>query len=123
MTMPHLMNCDHSGDGWCLDCVNKLYIENEQLQTYIRKLKDAQQSWADATNHENQALHDEISQLQFENKKLKREVHKLEEERGRLLRSEITYSVIPMLTEHDIDRMTRETAKRIEEAKRQAEEE
>lgn len=25
MTMPHLMNCDHSDDGWCLDCVKKLW--------------------------------------------------------------------------------------------------
>ncbi len=25
MTMPHLMNCQHSGDGWCLDCVKELY--------------------------------------------------------------------------------------------------
>lgn len=24
MTMPTLMNCPHSGDGWCLDCVSKL---------------------------------------------------------------------------------------------------
>lgn len=25
MTMPNLMNCDHSGDGWCLGCVKKLH--------------------------------------------------------------------------------------------------
>lgn len=25
MTMPHLMNCDHSETGWCLDCVKTLY--------------------------------------------------------------------------------------------------
>lgn len=25
MTMPHLMNCDHSEDGWCLDCVGRLH--------------------------------------------------------------------------------------------------
>ena len=25
MTMPHLMNCDHSDDGWCLDCVKELH--------------------------------------------------------------------------------------------------
>jgi hypothetical protein len=24
VTMPHLMNCDHSDSGWCLDCVKKL---------------------------------------------------------------------------------------------------
>lgn len=27
MTMPHLMNCDHSDSGWCLKCVNALYDE------------------------------------------------------------------------------------------------
>ena len=25
MTMPHLTNCPHSGDGWCLACVGELY--------------------------------------------------------------------------------------------------
>lgn len=24
MTMPALMNCEHSADGWCLECVRKL---------------------------------------------------------------------------------------------------
>lgn len=28
MTMPHLMNCPHSEDGWCLDCVKELW-DNE----------------------------------------------------------------------------------------------
>lgn len=27
MTMPHLMNCEHSEDGWCLDCVHSLWEE------------------------------------------------------------------------------------------------
>ena len=25
MTMPHLMNCAHSEDGWCLECVKELH--------------------------------------------------------------------------------------------------
>lgn len=25
MTMPHLMNCQHSHDGWCLRCVKELH--------------------------------------------------------------------------------------------------
>lgn len=36
--MPHMMNCTHSGEGWCLECVEKvaeqvarLTAENEQL--------------------------------------------------------------------------------------------
>ena len=32
MTMPHLMNCNHSEDGWCLDCVKKLWEENHELR-------------------------------------------------------------------------------------------
>lgn len=30
MTMPHLMNCRHSEDGWCLACVEKLQHERDQ---------------------------------------------------------------------------------------------
>jgi hypothetical protein len=33
MTMPHLMNCDHSDSGWCLDCVKKLHDEWEERFT------------------------------------------------------------------------------------------
>lgn len=29
MTMPHLMNCPHQGEGWCLACVKQLWEENE----------------------------------------------------------------------------------------------
>lgn len=32
MTMPHLMNCAHSPDGWCLDCVAKLAADNDHLR-------------------------------------------------------------------------------------------
>jgi len=32
MTMPHLMNCEHQADGWCLDCVGKLQAECEALR-------------------------------------------------------------------------------------------
>lgn len=27
MTMPHLMNCEHSESGWCIPCVKRLYEE------------------------------------------------------------------------------------------------
>lgn len=27
MTMPHLMNCSHSEEGWCLSCVKELWEE------------------------------------------------------------------------------------------------
>ena len=32
MTMPSLMNCSHSGDGWCLKCVKKQQDRVEQLE-------------------------------------------------------------------------------------------
>lgn len=32
MTMPHLMNCDHSEEGWCLGCVKKLWEEKEAIE-------------------------------------------------------------------------------------------
>ena len=31
MTMPHLMNCSHDSDGWCLDCVKKLWDEKQAI--------------------------------------------------------------------------------------------
>lgn len=31
MTMPHLMNCQHSEDGWCLECVKGIEKERERL--------------------------------------------------------------------------------------------
>ena len=36
MTMPHLMNCPHMGDGWCLDCVA------EQWEQLAALRKDAE---------------------------------------------------------------------------------
>lgn len=30
MTMPHIMNCEHSEEGWCLDCVKKMHDEMEK---------------------------------------------------------------------------------------------
>lgn len=33
MTMPHLMNCDHSDEGWCLHCVQSL--EKEKYDAVI----------------------------------------------------------------------------------------
>ena len=41
MTMPHLMNCLHSEDGWCLDCVKELWEEKQRETT--RTPKDLQQ--------------------------------------------------------------------------------
>lgn len=35
MTVPHLMNCPHSDDGWCLDCVVRLSEENRVLRERV----------------------------------------------------------------------------------------
>lgn len=32
MTMPHLMNCAHSAEGWCLECVGHLHSEVQNAQ-------------------------------------------------------------------------------------------
>jgi hypothetical protein len=40
MTMPHLSNCVHQGDGWCLDCVKILWEKNEKLEMENKNLKD-----------------------------------------------------------------------------------
>lgn len=32
MTVPHLMNCPHSDEGWCLDCVAALGNKNWELR-------------------------------------------------------------------------------------------
>lgn len=38
MTMPHLMNCDHSADSWCLDCVKEMY---EDMRDRVEVLETA----------------------------------------------------------------------------------
>lgn len=32
MTMPYLMNCSHSPDGWCLSCVKELAAQLEEAR-------------------------------------------------------------------------------------------
>lgn len=47
MTMPHLMNCSHQGEGWCLDCVKQLQQEVEKIQvecvSYATAAKEAEE--------------------------------------------------------------------------------
>jgi fatty acid/phospholipid biosynthesis enzyme len=33
--MPHLMNCGHSDDGWCLDCVKAQHAEITDLRARL----------------------------------------------------------------------------------------
>lgn len=40
MTMPHLMNCSHSEDGWCLACVKELWEEKYQLEEGLEGMKE-----------------------------------------------------------------------------------
>ena len=39
MTMPHLMNCDHSGSGWCLACVKALHDEKEAIREALDRAR------------------------------------------------------------------------------------
>lgn len=39
MTMPHLMNCDHSEEGWCLGCVKALWEEKRELEEECERLE------------------------------------------------------------------------------------
>ncbi len=41
MTMPHLMNCSHSDDSWCLDCVKQLYDEDQAKIKRLQGIKAA----------------------------------------------------------------------------------
>lgn len=38
MTMPHLMNCQHSEDAWCLSCVKELWNEMEEWKSSAERL-------------------------------------------------------------------------------------
>ena len=38
MTIPTLMNCSHSPDGWCLTCVSELQSKVLRLQKLITRL-------------------------------------------------------------------------------------
>lgn len=35
MTMPHLMNCSHSEDGWCLKCVKEQWQEMQFVKDVL----------------------------------------------------------------------------------------
>ena len=39
MTIPWLMNCDHQGEGWCLECVGKLARERDAALAELTALK------------------------------------------------------------------------------------
>lgn len=41
MTMPHLMNCPHLADGWCLTCVGAQYDKKEEAVELVRAFMHA----------------------------------------------------------------------------------
>jgi len=41
MTMPHLMNCPHRGDGWCLTCVAQMHDELDAMKAKARSVPEA----------------------------------------------------------------------------------
>jgi hypothetical protein len=45
MTMPHLMNCLHSEDGWCLDCVKELWEQKQRETERIEFLATCDDGW------------------------------------------------------------------------------
>lgn len=48
MTMPHLMNCPHQGEGWCLNCVKEM---GERLIEAIKNIDQLKRELGRA-NHE-----------------------------------------------------------------------
>ena len=47
MTMPHLMNCEHSGEGWCLDCVRSQRNETTHYRELLEQIsKDTRKTRA-----------------------------------------------------------------------------
>jgi regulator of RNase E activity RraB len=56
MTMPHLMNCSHIDDGWCVECVKSIgeelithaeIIENQrkQIETLYKAIEILKRGW------------------------------------------------------------------------------
>ena len=45
MTMPHLMNCGHKNDGWCLECVRELWDEKEVYRLNAEHFESERDRW------------------------------------------------------------------------------
>lgn len=39
MTMPHLMNCSHQGEGWCLKCVKRMHARLAAAKKKVTELE------------------------------------------------------------------------------------
>ena len=40
MTMPHLENCPHDSNGWCLDCVKRMHDRLETMEFTANMMYD-----------------------------------------------------------------------------------
>ena len=45
MTIPHMMNCAHDGNGWCLKCVQELHAEAEQSEFQHQRWRANCKQW------------------------------------------------------------------------------
>jgi hypothetical protein len=60
MTMPHLMNCPHSADGWCLDCVKELH---DRFQARVNDFMTADSKAVAALQAENDSLREDVATM------------------------------------------------------------
>lgn len=45
--VPHLMNCPHDGDGWCLECVGRLAAEAAKARDVLLQIEQVGHNPAD----------------------------------------------------------------------------
>ena len=60
MTMPHLENCSHSGDGWCLACVSKLNARHDELRDALRLARRRLDDPESMTSNEERQIEDAL---------------------------------------------------------------
>jgi hypothetical protein len=48
--MPQYMNCEHNGDGWCINCVTDLQEKIDRLKTQLACCADLVNSWCRETH-------------------------------------------------------------------------
>lgn len=56
MTMPHLSNCPHSGEGWCIQCVKELRENLEHADHRIGLLLTERTQFKKALEEKNKTL-------------------------------------------------------------------
>jgi hypothetical protein len=65
--MPHLMNCPHQGEGWCLECVGALQAELERTRVSLHveaAAADAEATFANELNVDVAELRARVSELE-----------------------------------------------------------